>query len=148
MIGGCCNRLPLQMDNFNILRWNVQVLNYKARRDVVCTLVSDRDASVICLLEMKLDDVSPFLVNKLCGPLIFDYSCLSSTNTRGGVIVITRLSFTLTAIQVSRFSVHIQVSSPNESSFFLSNVYGPNDDCRVGHCPCPDAWAMAHHRGL
>ena len=52
------------MANYNILTWNVRGLNCKARRNVVRTLISDHNVSVVCLLETKLNVLNPFLMGE------------------------------------------------------------------------------------
>ena len=44
------------------------------------------------------------------------------------MLVVYRQLFSLTTVQVLRFSVNILISSPAEGSFYISVVYGPNDE--------------------
>jgi exonuclease III len=45
-------------DHTSLISWNVRGLNTRAQRDVVCMLVDDIKAMIVCLQEMKLNLVS------------------------------------------------------------------------------------------
>ena len=115
------------MDSFNILSWNVRGLKSKARRDVVRSLVSDANASVVFLQETKLSSVSPNLISEICGTAFSSYSFLPAYGTRGGVIVACRSPFTATVVQVLQFSINVTVAAPTIEPFHLSAVYVPPD---------------------
>jgi exonuclease III len=84
---------------------NVRGLNSRARRLGVHSLVATTDASIVCMQEIKLANVTPAIVMET--PVMdFDaYFCLPVDDTRGGIIVawITRL--------VQLHSAHVDTNS-------------------------------------
>lgn len=76
------------MDNINILSWNVQGLNQRARRDALRGIVMTAKAYMVCIQENKLNVIDQSLVNVMFGPQYTTFSFLPATQTRGGVIVV------------------------------------------------------------
>lgn len=70
----------------NILIWNVRRMNMRARRSVIREFLIQERATVLCLVETKVDVLTTAMVNELMG-VAFDYVCLPFVGTSGGVIV-------------------------------------------------------------
>lgn len=111
----------------NIFVWNVRSLNSRARRDVVREFVSQERASVVCLVETKLDVLSPTLATDLMGSA-FDYVCLPSDGASGGIVVAwARDSWSVSTTTCRQFSVttNLEPSGSSGQSWSLAVVYGP-----------------------
>lgn len=67
----------------NIFIWNVRGLNLRACRDVVRKFVLQERASVICLVETKIDVLSLSMASDLMGTG-FDYVCLLASGASEG----------------------------------------------------------------
>lgn len=70
----------------------------------------------------------PFLINEMYGPTVSGYSFLPATEARGGVVVVCWHPLSLTFVNVLQFSITVHISSEEDGSFYLTAVYGPNDE--------------------
>lgn len=112
--------------------WNVRGLNSRARRNVVREFVSQERASVVCLVETKLDVISPSLASDITGTA-FDYVCLPSDGYSGGIEVAwARESWSVSSTVSREFSVTIDLepSMSSERPWSLAVVYGPVAEAR------------------
>ncbi|XP_062198268.1 uncharacterized protein LOC133900987 [Phragmites australis] len=91
-------------------------------------MISDHSASVVCLMETKLDVINQLLVNEICGLGFSGYPFLLASETRGGVFVACHQPLSLVVVQVSQFLVSGRVCTDSGASFFLTAVYGPTDE--------------------
>lgn len=90
----------------NIVCWkNVRGLNSRASRDVVRALISQENATVVCLQETKLSAVCNRTANEILGPM-FDYAALPSNGASGGVLLGWRSdAWNASVASVGRFSI-------------------------------------------
>jgi exonuclease III len=84
------------MNSGNFLTWNVCGLNSRARRNVVCELVTSEHPSIVCLQETKLDVIPPYDLIQIVGPG-FDYFYLPTEGTCGGIMLAWRSTIWLVA---------------------------------------------------
>lgn len=115
--------------NPKIVIWNVRGLNARARRLVVCSLIATTDASIVCLQETKMALVYSRAVLETMGVEFDEYVYLSADGTPGGIL----LAWKSRAVAISNllFTTNIltaKVSTPESASWWISVVYGPQDD--------------------
>lgn len=80
--------------NCRILNWNVKGLNDNARHDVVCDLVRDTDATIVCLQETKLQNVDALVVTRTIGQNFANsFAILPASQTRGSTLLATNENF-------------------------------------------------------
>jgi exonuclease III len=71
------------MTSDSVFVWNVCGLNGRARRNVVRDLLAQERATLVCLQETKVSDVTKRLADECLGPS-FDYAFMPAINTAGG----------------------------------------------------------------
>jgi hypothetical protein len=94
------------------------------------SLVTTTDASVVCLQETKLADVTHAIVMETLGADFDAYFCFPAYDTRGGIIVawISRL-VQLHSAHIDTNSVTAWVAPPGGApNWWLTCVYGPQED--------------------
>ncbi|WVZ62402.1 hypothetical protein U9M48_012158 [Paspalum notatum var. saurae] len=117
------------MDNLKLISWNVCGLNSRAHRDNVRTLVDGIRADIVCLQETKLSSVSSDVVFGMLGMNFVDYAFLPAKNTRGGVLIGARgPAVALHDILLGCFSITVRVSVNAAESWWLTAVYGPQEE--------------------
>lgn len=118
------------MNPAHILFWNVRGLIYVARRDAVRALVDASKIDIICLQETKMVAISRQLILYTLGSDIGNnYICLPSVGASGGILIAWRSR--LGAVQASRVdnnSVSVQFCSATDSPWWITCVYGPQDN--------------------
>ena len=77
----------MEATNLNILSWNPRGLNDLSRRTSVKRVVEDAAASVVCVMESKLQVVTLFIVNETFCSRYDGFTYLPAVGTAGGVIV-------------------------------------------------------------
>lgn len=70
----------------NVFIRNVCDFNSWAHRDALREFLVQERASVVCLVETKIDVVQPCFISDLMGTT-FDYVCLPSSGASGGILV-------------------------------------------------------------
>lgn len=70
----------------NILIWNMHGLNMRACRVVIHEFLIQERVFALCLVETKLDVLSPSMATDLMGAR-FDYVCLPFMGASGGIVV-------------------------------------------------------------
>lgn len=116
--------------NCNLLIWNVRGLNTKARRDVVFEQIRSVNADIVCLQETKRESFSTSILMQTLGPEYLTFAFLPASDTRGGILVAWRASHcSVLDHHIGDFSVSVKVClHGNTSSWWLTNVYGPQSD--------------------
>jgi len=134
----------------HVFIWNARGLNSWARRDVVREFLQQERASVVCLVETKIDVLWPHMVSRsnelkhwLC---VFASKCAS-----GGIIIAwSRTSWSATTQTCRRFSVTVGLLSGETaaSPWLLGIVYGPVDENLAGGpiCLTESEGAPVHYR--
>jgi exonuclease III len=118
------------MDPAHILNWNVRGLNSMARQDAVRVLVEASKIDVVCLQETKLSNISRRLILSMLGSE-FDnnFIYLPSVGASGGILVAWRFRLgTVGATRVDAHSVSIQLCPSNGCPWWLTCVYGPQQN--------------------
>lgn len=70
----------------SVLVWNVRGLNSAARRAAVTGVVQQKNVSVVCLQESKMNMVEAPIINDFCGPGFDHFAFTPSVGASGGVI--------------------------------------------------------------
>jgi len=111
----------------HIVFWNARGLNSRARRSVVRNISHHHQASIVCLQETKIENLSVTLNFDLTSS-DFDYAALPASSTAGGAYTSWRRDlWDVSSVIVRRFSITVQLSSVASSlgPWTLTNVYGP-----------------------
>jgi exonuclease III len=123
------------MENTSVMSWNVRGLNDRSRRDTVRTLVDDVRPSIVCLQETKLAVIPQHLVFAMLGLSYSVFAYLPASNTRGGILIAAReADISMSDVLVGCFSLTVKVrhasqaEADDDRSWWLSSVYGPQDD--------------------
>lgn len=123
------------MENTSVMSWNVRGLNDRSRRDTVRTLVDDVRPSIVCLQETKLAVIPQHMVFAMLGLSYSVFAYLPASNTRGGILIAAReADISMSDVLVGCFSVTVKVrhasqaEADDDRSWWLSSVYGPQDD--------------------
>lgn len=109
-------------------------MNARARHDIVRTLVDDVRPSIVCLQETKLDVITQHLVFALLGINFCEFANLPASSTRGGILIATKQSdVSIFDVHIGFYSLTVRVHPPPNSnasdySWWLSSVYGPQED--------------------
>ena len=69
--GPCCFRLSMNIQNWNVLCWNIRGLNAEEKHDVVHDKIEESGCSIVCLQETKIQSFDLPLVRKFA-PRRFD----------------------------------------------------------------------------
>ena len=143
----------MEQQNINILVWNPRGLNNPARRIIVKAALADAMASVVCVSELKLEAVTPFVINEAFGARFDGFAYVPAVGTAGGIIVAwASEDVTVLASRTDRFSVSIQLSVAGGVPWWLTAVYGPTvdalkaeflDELRALRTALPGPWAIA-----
>jgi hypothetical protein len=83
---GCCVVFMDTM-NENIVVWNPHGFNAPNRGTAVRTMVDDVAASIVCMVESKLEAVSIFDITRVLGPKFDEFVALPAAGTARGIIV-------------------------------------------------------------
>jgi len=119
------------MNPSKILRWNVRGLNSRSHQDSLHTLVNSCKVDVVCLQETKMTQLSRGSLLSMLGSDVSFWVDLPATGASGGILVAWRHELGMASVtRVDRHSVSIQFSPNNTPSWWLTCVYGPqqNDD--------------------
>lgn len=125
------------MDNINILSWNVRGLNSRARRDCIRTLADDAKVSLVCLQETKLDVVNRTTILSTLGINFQEFVYLPAVDTRGGILIAARANeVSLGDLHLGCFTVtvrvHAHVNSSDDRTWWITVVYGPQENFQKG----------------
>jgi hypothetical protein len=69
--------------NENIVVWNPHGFNAPNRGTAVRTMVDDVAASIVCMVESKLEEVSIFDITRVLGPKFDEFVALPAVRTAG-----------------------------------------------------------------
>ena len=142
----------MDLANFVFLCWNVRGLNARVRRDAIRNLIVSTKATIVCLQETKIEEFTPYLVLECLGPGYDDFFYLPAEETRGGILVAWDSSKICgDSCFRGEFSVSVRFSSPAASPFWVTSVYGPQDEpdkirfleeIKNTRTFCPGVWAV------
>lgn len=111
-----------------ILNWNVRGLNNPAKKDNVKLLVDQMKASIVCLQETKLDDVSDsVMLRTLGGRFVRSYAYLPADGSRGGILLACDDNyFSISDITLRQYSLSATITMKEEIlAWSITVVYGP-----------------------
>ena len=141
------------MSTNHLLVWNAHGLNNRARRNVVRDVAEQQRASIVCLQETKVANLSASMNADLTGAG-FDFACLPAIGVAGGAVTSWRRDlWSVSSSCVRRFSVTVKLSPADGHAepWWLTNVYGPAtragkpdffQELRDIHASCPNAWLV------
>jgi exonuclease III len=100
------------MSTNHIVFWNARGLNSRARRSVVRSISHLHQASVVCLQETKIENISVSLNLDLTSS-DFDYAALPASGAAGGAYTSWRRDlWDVSSVTVRRFSITVQWPHP------------------------------------
>ncbi|PNT61887.1 hypothetical protein BRADI_5g22353v3 [Brachypodium distachyon] len=120
-------------DEIRFLCWNVRGLNNPARCAAVRAMVQDSRATVVCLQETKLQQVSAQDIAGLLGPDFADnFSFLPANGSRGGIILAaSNRFFCLYNFSLTPNTISATISwSADGTCWRLTGVYGPQGEAQ------------------
>jgi len=141
------------MSTNHLLVWNAHGLNNRARRNIVRDVAEQQRASIVCLQETKVANLSASMNADLTGAG-FDFACLPAIGVAGGAVTSWRRDlWSVSSSCVRRFSVTVKLSPADSHAepWWLTNVYGPATragkpdffrELRDIHASCPGAWLV------
>jgi hypothetical protein len=142
--------------NFRVVVWNTRGLNDPARRSAVRIAVANTVASVVCVLESKLQSVTAFDVVECFGPRFNGFAYLLALDTASGVIIAWCSDDVMVlASRTDQFSMYIQLHRAGgtvDRAWWLTAVYGPTmedrkaaflDELRAVRAATLGPWAVA-----
>jgi len=148
------------MSTNHLLVWNACGLNNRARRNVVHDVAEQQRASIVCLQETKVANLSASMNADLTGAS-FDFACLPAIGVAGGAVTSWRRDlWSVSSSCVRRFSVTVKLSPADGHAepWWLTNVYGPAtragkpdffQELRDIHASCPGRlaclWRLQRH---
>ena len=102
--------------NWNVLCWNVRVLNSDARQRDIRAKIEESHCSIICLQESKCEKLDIRKIRSFC-PRRFDQFAFSpSVGASGGILVIWNPSaFERELVESQRFSIVVSFKSVHNS---------------------------------
>jgi len=113
----------------NILCWNVRGLNSQARQDEVHTLVNSSRVDVVCLQETKMAAVSRGTLLSMLGSDFSYFIELPSIGASGGILIAWRHGLgQASASRIDQYSVPVEFSPRGLQPWWLTCVYGPQED--------------------
>ena len=114
--------------NHNIIVWNIRGLNNAARGATLRSVIDEAAASVVCILESKLEVVDQRVITSLLG-LQFDvYVALLAQGTAGRIIVAWDSSVLMVpAFRIDQFSVMIEMAFGSGNQWTLTKGHLDHD---------------------
>jgi exonuclease III len=113
--------------NINVLNWNPRGLNCPRRRDVVGDLIAATSCHLVCLQEMKLENVDQFTAAQLGGFRLWQFAQRPAIGTRGGILLLWDDAFVqATDVIIGVYSLSATIKILNtDVSYKLTTVYDP-----------------------
>ena len=114
---------------FRMLSWNVSGINDLCKRDVLKSFLRDWKCDLICLQEIKLEEVTCSVVRSLWGNYSVDFAFLKAEGASGGIIVMwDKNTFNFVSSSQGEFSITcIFQMVDGDFTWAFSRVYGPQD---------------------
>lgn len=108
-------------------RVNISGLNSGSHRDPLRGVVSEANASIVCVQETKLSVISLFLINEMLEIRLSRFAYLPSDGASRGVLIACRSpDFSLTTLSIWKFSMSVLVQANDDiEPWCLTSVYGP-----------------------
>ena len=118
-----------QMSDNHLLLWNARGLNSRARRNVLRNIVELQRASIVCVQETKLSNISASINTELTGSC-YDFGFLPASGVAGDASISWRVDqWDVSASVRRRYSITIEIRSlASQQPWWLSNVYGPSSN--------------------
>ncbi|KAF8662140.1 hypothetical protein HU200_056333 [Digitaria exilis] len=93
-------------------------------------MVQDTKATIVSLQETKLDDIDRNIVAEILGPnFTYNYVVLPAVGTRGGILLAADVDYFQTSlVDRGSHSVTARVCSMSGCEWYITTVYGPQDD--------------------
>lgn len=129
--------LGLYMDNnrnIKILVWNIKGINSQDKWDAIRAKISESACHILCLQETKREQFDMFYLKKFCQGILTDFF-LPVIDASGGLIIIWNSSFfNASPVHANSYAITTKIDCfLNNSSFHLTNVYGPSaSDQKLG----------------
>lgn len=93
-----------------LLNWNVRGLNAPHRRDAVRDMATSARATIVCLLETKLQQIEDTVVRSMLGSEFCENYYLPASGVRGGIlIVVSNRYFSLVSMATTENTITVTV---------------------------------------
>ena len=116
----------------SIFNWNVRGLGCPAKRRVVAKMIADKGYNIVCLQEIKIQQIDRDFVAEAAGQKFCDnFICLPALGSRGGILIACSDDFTITRDPVVHCLHSITgtiTDRSNNFSWSITVVYGPQLD--------------------
>ena len=126
------DRLLLQVGGrllmVRLLSWNVRGLNDNVKRALLRSVLRGWKCDLVCLQEMKLENIELADVRSVWGSQSVGYSVLRATGAAGGILVLWDTNtFQLISSSCGEFSITCILQMGDDSfSWAFTGVYGPH----------------------
>ena len=112
---------------WNILNWNVRVINSSDKWLAIKQKVEECAAGIVCLQETKREIFDLTYIHKVCPQRFNKFEYLPSIGASGGILTAWNGAlFTGELMFQNKFSLSIQFTCNTSSkSWILTNIYGP-----------------------
>ena len=112
-----------------VLVWNERGLNAPARRSVVHQVVLAANPGIVCLQETKLQEINVSVVQQCLGNKFGNFFYVPAVGTRGGILLAWDVAVTrVSNPHYQNNSLTALVKSPGAAEWWMTCVYGPQDD--------------------
>lgn len=114
--------------NIKILVWNISGINSQDKWDALREKISESACHFLCLQETKRETFDPFYLKRFCPRQLDKFLFFPSTGASSGLITIWNSSILSSSlVQANNYALTVKFDcSLNNSTFHLSNVYGPS----------------------
>ena len=125
----CCSLLFPMNSSIKIASWNVRRLGRPNKCTDIKKGLQSPSASIICLQETKLQEISSFKAISFLPLGLRSYHFLPSIGASSGVLTAwVDANLECTKVQIDRYAISCWFSfRANDTSFVVTNVYGPCD---------------------
>jgi exonuclease III len=120
--------LAMNLGNLSLLCWNVRGISDPSKCVVVKDFIRDVHASIICIQETKLSEISLLKFNTITPHEFTEFAIMSVNGSRGGTLIAWTSSYTLNTSYILTFSNTVVLTNNLGTTFMLTNVYGPTSN--------------------
>lgn len=115
--------------NQAVVVWNVCGINSPTKRNAIKSVISSSSASVVCLQETKVQDMTLMLVQQCLGVEFDVFYYVHVIGTSGGVLLACKSSSVMMSNpHISTYAVTTWLQVSDSTRWWFTGVYGPQRD--------------------
>jgi exonuclease III len=118
----------MNFGNLSLLCWNVRGLGDPAKCFVAKDTIRASCASIFCIQEMKLNEISFAKFHSFAPAKYIEYAALPSTGSRGGTLTAWTSDYTLNTSYTLTFSTTVILTNNLGFTLMVTNTYGPTSN--------------------